>query len=41
MLTAITIAMCVGAALGVLVGWKLGRGWERATPRKPLKPKIR
>ena len=41
MLTAITIALAVGAGLGLTIGWKLGRGWERTTPRKPLKPKIR
>ena len=41
MLTAITIALCVGAALGTFVGWKLGRGWEKMTPKARLRPKIR
>jgi hypothetical protein len=44
MLTAITIALAVGALLGTFIGWKLGRGWEKMTPRasaRPLRPKIR
>jgi hypothetical protein len=43
MLTAIIIALCIGAVLGTFVGWKLGRGWEKMTSRvrTPLRPKIR
>lgn len=38
-MTIILTSAAIGALLGIGVGWKLGRGWERIRPTKQQKKK--